>query len=87
MLGLDRQLFLMDVGALPERELHEALDLMGSDVLPTLPTDTRPATRGYDPRNACLKPRVWDMHASGVEPRTQLRTSEAQRSASVAYTP
>ncbi len=36
LLGLDRQLFLMDVGALPERELHEALDLMGSEVLPAL---------------------------------------------------
>lgn len=36
ILGLDRQLFLMDVGALPERELHEAIDLMGSEVLPAL---------------------------------------------------
>ena len=35
-LGLDRHIFLMDVGALPEAALHDALELMGSEVLPTL---------------------------------------------------
>lgn len=35
-LGLDRQLFLMDSGALPEPLLAEAIDLMATDVLPVL---------------------------------------------------
>lgn len=35
-LGLSRHMFLMDVGALPEKDLFDAIDLMGSEVLPTL---------------------------------------------------
>lgn len=35
-LGLDRHNFLMDVGALPTTALREAIELMGSDVLPAL---------------------------------------------------
>lgn len=35
-LGLARHIFLMDVGALPESALHDAISLMGSDVLPSL---------------------------------------------------
>lgn len=35
-LGLDRHLFLMDVGTLPDAGLHDAIELMGSEVLPTL---------------------------------------------------
>jgi alkanesulfonate monooxygenase SsuD/methylene tetrahydromethanopterin reductase-like flavin-dependent oxidoreductase (luciferase family) len=35
-LGLDRHLFLMDVGALPEAALRDTIDLMGSEVLPAL---------------------------------------------------
>ena len=36
ILGLDRHLFLMDVGSLPEATLHDAIELMGSEVLPAL---------------------------------------------------
>lgn len=35
-LGLDRHIFLMDAGSLPDPALHGALELMGSDVLPAL---------------------------------------------------
>lgn len=35
-LSLDRHIFLMDVGALPTSTLKSAIELMGSDVLPTL---------------------------------------------------
>lgn len=35
-LGLDRHLFLMDVGSLPESALRDAIDLMGAEVLPAL---------------------------------------------------
>ncbi len=41
-LGLDRHIFLMDVGALPNAALHEAISLMGSEVLPAL-TSNAPA--------------------------------------------
>ena len=35
-LGLDRHNFLMDIGALPTTALQEAIELMGTDVLPAL---------------------------------------------------
>jgi len=35
-IGLDRHNFLMDVGALPTSALREAIELMGSEVLPAL---------------------------------------------------
>ncbi len=36
LLGLDRQLFLMDIGGLPPTMLHASLDLLGEQVLPAL---------------------------------------------------
>ncbi len=36
MLNLDRQLFLVDAGGLPEDEVADVIDLMGTDVLPAL---------------------------------------------------
>ena len=35
-LGLDRHAFLMDAGALPDVALHDAIELMGTEVLPAL---------------------------------------------------
>ena len=35
-LGLDRHLFLMDVGALPDKALQDSIDLVGTEVLPAL---------------------------------------------------
>ncbi|MGH1502217.1 MAG: LLM class flavin-dependent oxidoreductase [Acidimicrobiales bacterium] len=36
LLGLDRQLFLMDIGGLPPTMLHSSLELLGEQVLPAL---------------------------------------------------
>lgn len=36
VLGLDRQMFLVDAGGLPEDDVADVIDLMGSDVLPNL---------------------------------------------------
>ena len=42
--GYQRQLFGLDYGGIPEKSVHEMLDLFGSDVLPVLRRETSPGT-------------------------------------------
>lgn len=36
LLGLDLHLLMLDLGGVPDAELHGAIELLGSDVLPPL---------------------------------------------------
>jgi alkanesulfonate monooxygenase SsuD/methylene tetrahydromethanopterin reductase-like flavin-dependent oxidoreductase (luciferase family) len=45
MLGVETHLLYMDMGGLPQRELLEMIELIGSDVLPLLGDPASPAAR------------------------------------------